>query len=115
MPVEQLAKEYHAQRHADQGEDVSDQRGAELDDLQSLFADEMRVYPLVAAGDQRHSPLGCPTQISPVLIPVSTNTWLDWALEHQAVKVAAGRRSAGKRSNIVQPGQLSIWSNLKEE
>jgi len=62
-------------------------RGAELDDLQSLFADEMRVT---------NSPMGCPTEISPVLIPVSPKTWLDWALEHQAAKVAAGRRSAGK-------------------
>jgi hypothetical protein len=37
-------------------------RGAELDDLQSLFADEMRVS---------NSPMGCPTEISPVLIPVN--------------------------------------------
>ena len=81
-------------------------RGAELDDLQSLFADEMRVS---------NSPMGCPTEISPVLIPISPKTWLDWALEHQAAKAAAGRRSAGKRIDIVQPGQLSIWSNLKEE
>ncbi|HJW91968.1 MAG TPA: hypothetical protein VJ436_15140, partial [Anaerolineales bacterium] len=62
--------------------------GAELDDLQSLFAAEMQVCKLDAG--KLHSPMGCPTQISPVLIPVSTNTWLDWALEHQAVKVAAG-------------------------
>jgi len=81
-------------------------RGAELDDLQSLFADEMRVS---------NSPMGCPTEISPVLVPVSPKTWLDWALEHQAAKIAAGRRSGSKRSNNVQPGQLSIWSNLKEE
>jgi hypothetical protein len=79
-------------------------RGTELDDLQSLFADEIRVS---------NSPMGCPTEISPVLIPVSPKTWLDWALEHQAAKAAAGRRLSGKRSNIVQPGQLSIWSNLK--
>jgi len=79
-------------------------QGAELDDLQSLFADEMNIS---------NSPMGCPTEISPVLIPVKT--WLDWALEHQAVKAAIGRRSSGKRNNIVQPGQLSIWSNLKEE
>jgi hypothetical protein len=79
-------------------------RGAELDDLQSLFADEMRVS---------NSPMGCPTEIIPVLIPVKT--WLDWELEHQAAKADAGRRSSGQQSNIVQPGQLSIWSNLKEE
>jgi hypothetical protein len=50
-----------------------------------------------------------------VLISVNPKTWLDWALEHLTAKAAAGRRSAGKRSNIVQPGQLSIWSNLKED
>lgn len=38
-------------------------RGAELDDLQSLFAEEMQVT---------NSPMGCPTEISPVLIPVKT-------------------------------------------
>jgi hypothetical protein len=36
-------------------------RGAELDDLQSLFTDEMRVS---------NSPMGCPTEVSPVLVPV---------------------------------------------
>jgi hypothetical protein len=58
-------------------------RGAELTNLQSLFADEMRVS---------NSPLGCPTEISPVLIPVSPKTWLYWALEHQAAKIASVRR-----------------------
>ena len=61
-------------------------RGTELDDLQSLFVDEMRVS---------NSPMGRPTEISPVLIPVSPKSWLDWALEHQAAKAAAGRRSSG--------------------
>jgi SNF2 family DNA or RNA helicase len=50
-------------------------RGVELDDLQSLFADEMRVCKLDEG--QRHSPMGCPTEIGPVLIPVSPKTWLD--------------------------------------
>jgi hypothetical protein len=77
-------------------------RGAELDDLQSLFADEMCVS---------NSPMGCPTEISPVLIPVKT--WLDWALEHQAAK--AGMRAGGKRGNVPQPGQLSMWGKYKEE
>ena len=72
----------------------------------AFFTDEMRVS---------NSPMGCPTDISPVLIPLSPKTWLDWALEHQAAKAAAGRRSAGKRSDIVQPGQLTIWNNLNEE
>jgi hypothetical protein len=62
-----------------------------------------------------NSPMGCPAEISPVLIPVNPKTWLDWALEHQAAKAAAGRRSSGKRSNFVQPGQLSIWGVGKEE
>lgn len=79
-------------------------RGAELDDLLLLFADEMHVS---------NSPMGCLTETSPVLIPVKT--WLDWALEHQAAKIAAGRRSSGRRSIIAQPGQLSIWGNSKEE
>ncbi|MCC6147214.1 MAG: hypothetical protein IT308_06555 [Anaerolineaceae bacterium] len=81
-------------------------RGAELDDLQSLFADKMRVSS---------PPMGSLTEISPALVPVSPKTWLEWALKHQAAKIAAGRRSSGKRSNTVQPGQLSTWSNLKEE
>jgi hypothetical protein len=62
-------------------------RGAQLDDLQSLFADEMQMS---------NSPMGCPTEISPVLIHVSPKTWLDWALEHQAAKAAAGRRLGRK-------------------
>ena len=74
-------------------------RGAALDDLQSLFADEMCVS---------NSPMGCPKEISPVLIPVKT--WLDWALEHQATQ----RRSTGKRRAVVQPGQLSIWDTLED-
>ena len=51
----------------------------------------------------------------PGVSPAIITRLLDWALEHQAAKAAAGRRSAGKRSNIIQPGQLSIWSNSKEE
>jgi hypothetical protein len=81
-------------------------RRAELDDLPSLFANEM----------------GCPTrprsarpETNLVLIPVNPKTWLEWTLEHQAAKAAAGRRSTGKRNNIAQLGQLSIRSNLREE
>ena len=75
-------------------------RGAELDDLQSLFADEMRVTNL---------PMGCPTEISPVLIPVSSKTWLDWALEHQAANIAAGRRRSRSNSKTISGGQISMW------
>jgi len=46
-------------------------RGAELDDLQSLFADEMRVS---------NSPMGCPTETSPFMVPVlpTSQTWDEW-------------------------------------
>lgn len=80
-------------------------QGAELDDLQSLFADEMNIS---------NSPMGCPTEISPILIPVKPKTWQEWVLEHQLTQ-AAQRRSTGKRRAVIQPGQLSIWSNRKEE
>ena len=80
-------------------------KGAELDDLQSLFADEMNIS---------NSPMGCPTEISPILIPVKPKTWQEWVLEHQLTQ-AAQRRSTGKRRAVIQPGQLSIWSNSKEE
>lgn len=86
-------------------------RGEELDDLQSLFANEMNVSKLAVG--QRHSPMGCPTEISPVLIPVKPKTWQEWVLEHQAAKIA-GTRSSGKRSSAVQPGQLSIWKDLRD-
>jgi hypothetical protein len=46
---------------------------------------------------------------------MSLNSHLGLVFELQAAKIAAGRRASGKRSNTVQPGQLSIWSNLKEE
>lgn len=58
-------------------------QGAELDDLQSLFADEMNAS---------NSPMGCPTETSPVLIPVKPKTWQEWVLEHQVTQ-AAERRS----------------------
>jgi hypothetical protein len=81
-------------------------RGAELDDLQSLFADEMRVS---------NSPMGCPTEISPVLVPVQSRTWDEWLGERNlSGKLAAIKRS-GKRSNVGQPGQLSIWNVGKEK
>jgi len=47
-------------------------RGEELDDLQSLFTDEMQVS---------NSPLGCPTEESPVLLPVQPRTWNEWLSE----------------------------------
>jgi hypothetical protein len=43
-------------------------RGAELDGLQSLFADEMNVT---------NSAMGYPTEVNPVLVSVSPKTWLE--------------------------------------
>jgi hypothetical protein len=62
-------------------------RGAELDDLQSLFVDEMRVSNL---------PMGSPTGVN----PCESQDLVGLALERQAAKIA-DRRSSGKRSNIV--------------
>lgn len=82
-------------------------RGAELDDLQSLFADEMNVS---------NSPLGCPTEVSPVLVPVPTApvTWDEWIRQHQGVRRISGRGRNEKHSSP-PPGQLSIWNAMKEE
>jgi hypothetical protein len=42
-----------------------------LSDLQTLFADEMQVS---------NSPLGCPTEVSPLMIPAlpASQTWEEW-------------------------------------
>src|SRR3990170_343779 len=85
-------------------------RGAELDDLQSLFADEMRVCKLDAG--QRHSPMGCPTEISPVLLPMQPLTWLEWMKKHQARGRTSDRSRTGKHGSRALPRQLSIWDNL---
>jgi len=81
-------------------------RGADLDDLQSLFADEMRVS---------NSPMGCPTESSPILVPVQPRTWDEWLNQRDlAGKMLASRRS-GRRSSLEAPGQLTIWSSMKEK
>jgi hypothetical protein len=88
-------------------------RGAQLDDLQSLFADELQMCKLDE--DQRHSPMGCPTEISPILVPVQPRTWDEWLNQRDlAGRIPASRRPA-KRSNVEAPGQLSIWSSMKEK
>ena len=75
-------------------------RGAQLDDLQSLFADEMQISA---------SPLGCPTEPGEALAPLpappapSPMSWLEWAQERQA---SARRPGKGRGT---QPGQLSMW------
>ena len=81
-------------------------RGAELDDLQSLFADEMR---------GSNSPMGCPTEISLVLIPMSPKTWDEWLSQRDLAGRMPATRRSGKRSNVETPGQLSIWSTVKEK
>jgi hypothetical protein len=81
-------------------------RGAELDDLQSLFADEMNVS---------NSPMGCPTEVSPVLVPVQPSTWDEWLSERNLSGRLPATRRSGKRANSGGPGQMSIWSTLKEK
>jgi len=71
-------------------------RGAELDDLQSLFADEMRVS---------NSPMGCPTETSPMLISTQFMTWSEWlAARNKALPVRNGRRKSAAAQ-----GQLSLF------
>ncbi len=77
-------------------------KGAELPDLQALFADEMRVS---------NSPLGCLTEVSPLLVPVlpASQTWEEWLRQHSigGKRPASGR--FGKNGNRAFPGQLSMW------
>ena len=81
-------------------------RGAELDDLQSLFADEMQMS---------NSPMGCPTETSPILVPVQPRTWDEWLNQRDlAGKMPATQRS-GRRTTVSVQGQLSIWSTMKEK
>jgi SNF2 family DNA or RNA helicase len=81
-------------------------RGTQLDDLQSLFADEMQMS---------NSPMGCPTEISPILVPVQPRTWDEWLNQRDlAGRIPTTRRSV-RRSNVEAPGQLSIWSSMKEK
>ena len=81
-------------------------RGAQLNDLQSLFADEMQMS---------NSPMGCPTETSPILVPVQPRTWDEWLNQRDlSGRMPASRRST-KRSNVETPGQLTIWSTMKEK
>jgi hypothetical protein len=74
--------------------------------LQSLFADEMNVS---------NSPKGCPTEVSPVLVPVQPRTWDEWLSERNLSGRILVTRRSGKRQNVEMPGQLSIWSTMKEK
>ena len=81
-------------------------RGAELDDLQSLFADEMQVS---------NSPLGCLTEDSPVLFPVQPRTWDEWLNEQNLSGRLTTTRRSGKRANADVVGQLSIWNTMMDK
>jgi hypothetical protein len=77
-------------------------RGAELNDLQSLFADEMNIS---------NSPMGCPTEISPLMVPVlpASQTWDEWLRQHSKGGIRPASGKSGKHGNRAFPGQLSIW------
>lgn len=77
--------------------------GAELADLQSLFADEMQVSP---------STLDFPAEAIPVQVPLTSQSWEEWRLLHKARRnIRSGRSS--RRASGAQPGQLSLWSTEK--
>ena len=68
--------------------------GADLPDLQTLFADEMKVS---------HNPLGSLTTPSAVIVPtVQVLTWSDWMSE----RVVAVRRKS--RKEVVPQGQIGL-------
>ena len=73
-----------------------------LADLQTLFADEMQVS---------NSPLGSPTETSPLMVPVlpPSQTWEEWLRQNSigGIRPASGRN--GKHGKRAFPGQLSIW------
>ena len=76
--------------------------GTKLSDLQTLFADEMQVS---------NSPLGCLTEVSPLMVPVlpASQTWEDWLNQHPSGRVKPGRGRVNNHGRIDQPGQLTIW------
>ncbi|GAP10023.1 hypothetical protein BECAL_01178 [Bellilinea caldifistulae] len=81
-------------------------RGAQLEDLQSLFADEMQMS---------NSPMGCPTETSPILVPVQPRTWDEWLRSRDLMNRILVSRRSGRRSSPEAPGQLSIWNTMKEK
>ena len=82
--------------------------GTKLSDLQTLFADEMQVS---------NSPLGCLTEVSPLMVPVlpASQTWEDWLNQHPSGRGKPGRGRANHHGRTGQPGQLSFWNRLKGE
>ncbi|GIV63632.1 MAG: DUF6094 domain-containing protein [Chloroflexota bacterium] len=81
-------------------------RGAQLDDLQSLFADEMQMS---------NSPMGCPTETSSILVPIQPRTWDEWLRSQDLSDRMPASRRTGRRSSLEAPGQLSIWHTMKEK
>ncbi len=72
--------------------------GKKLDDLQTLFADEMRVS---------HNPLGSMTLPSAPIVPLApTQSWADWVREQRAH--GAHATTATRRKAAVAPGQLGL-------
>ena len=71
-------------------------KGAKLDDLQSLFADDSKVS---------HNPLGCPTlPSSPIpVVQFTLQTWEKWAEEHNYAKKPSSRREK------VVSSQTTLW------
>ena len=81
--------------------------GTKLADLQTLFADEMQVS---------NSPLGSPTETSPLMVPVlpASQTWEEWLRQHSIGDSKPYSGKPNNHRNISQPEQLSIWSNFKD-
>jgi hypothetical protein len=81
--------------------------GAELEDLQSLFADDMQGSGSMLDYSLEESPL-------PVSIPSLPLTWDAWIRQHQEANKII-RRGRARRQTNSPTSQLSIWNILKEE
>lgn len=68
--------------------------------------------PTVANEPGDHRPV---LETSPILVPIQPRTWDEWLrLRDLSGRMSASKRPA-KRSNVEVPGQLSIWSSMKEK
>ena len=67
--------------------------GTKLADLQTLFADEMQVS---------NSPLGSPTETSPLMVPVLTasQTWEEWLNQHSSSRLKPNQGASKKYGNM---------------
>jgi hypothetical protein len=82
--------------------------GTKLADLQTLFADEMQIS---------NSPLGSPTEISPLMIPVLpvSQTWDEWLKQHSIGGMKPYQARTNKHRIMNQPGQLPIRGSSQDE